>query len=262
LNGAMIPERYFAWLRTGQGEWLRDVLHHNRQDVVSLAQLLHTIAGVLLPARRLEPGEAADRVHPGDIAGLGRAYARRNRHEDALACFEAALERLWAPWMERELQDRVAIDRARVLTRLGRLDEAASAWEAVAMDGGPGAALAWVQVAKMREHALKDPGAALQAALRAEALAARRRLLGNPDRVVERDLLGRLSRLRRLCPRRPVSDAPEQAPPPATAGGYHATAVDVGRVARITNGGPTMDCVTEDPALQHGPGPSDGTCAR
>jgi hypothetical protein len=203
LNGAMIPERYFAWLRTGQGDWLRDVLHHNHQDVVSLAQLLHAITGALLPARRSEPTEAADRVHPGDIAGLGRAYARRRRHEEALACFEASLERLWAPWMERELQDQVAIDRARVLTRLGRSEEAASAWEAVALDGGPGAALAWVQVAKTREHALKDPGAALHAALRAEALAARRRLLGSPDRVVERDLLRRLPRLRRLTAMRP-----------------------------------------------------------
>jgi hypothetical protein len=86
-----------------------------------------------------------------------------------------------------------------VLSRLGRHEEAASAWEAVALDGGPGAALAWIQVAKTREHRLRDPVAALQAASKAEALAARRRLLGSPDRVVERDLLTRLPRLRRLA---------------------------------------------------------------
>jgi hypothetical protein len=203
LNGALIPERYFTWLRTGRGEWLRDVLHHNRQDVVSLAHLLGTLTRELLPAGRSwepnpPPPTTPDVIHPGDLAGLGRAYARRRRHEEALDAFEASLERLWAPWKERELQDRVAIDRARTLTRLGRTSEAAKAWESVALDGGPGAALAWIQVAKAREHAQRDPAAALQAAMRAEALAARKRLIGEPDRLVERDLSRRLPRLRRL----------------------------------------------------------------
>jgi hypothetical protein len=84
------------------------------------------------------------------------------------------------------------------LARLGRPEEAAAAWEAVALDGGPGAALAWIQVAKAREHAQRDRAAALKAALMAEAIAARRRLLGDPDRLVERDLVRRLPRLRRL----------------------------------------------------------------
>ena len=189
LPGALIPERYFAYLRTGRAELLADVLRHNCQDIVSLALLLRILAEEVLPA--------GDNVDAGDLAGLGRAYARRRRFDEALACYDSALERL-APWHQRDLQDRVSVDRARMLARLGRADDAASAWEAVALDGGPLSALAWIQVAKGREHRARDPRAALQAARRAELLAARSRFRGERDRVVERDLPRRLSRLRRL----------------------------------------------------------------
>ncbi len=204
LPGAAIPDRYFSWLRSGRPDLLVDVVRHNRQDIVSLALLLRVLSEELLPARTRwgagrGPGPAGEDalVQPGDLAGLGRAYARHKRHEDALGCYEAALERL-APWHGRDLQDRVAVDRARVLARMGRREEAAGAWEAVALDGGPLAALAWIQVAKAREHLGRDVARALDAAQRAEALAARVRLFGMPDRIVERDLGKRLARLRRL----------------------------------------------------------------
>ena len=189
LPGALIPERYFAYLRTGHADLLADVLRHNRQDIVSLALLLRVLAEDVLPA--------GVGVEPGDLAGLGRAYARRRRFTEALGCYDSALERL-PPWRQRDLQDRLSVDRARMLARLGRTADAASAWEAVALDGGPMAALAWIQVAKSREHRAHDPRTALQAARRAEVLAARARLRGERDRVVERDLPRRLMRLRRM----------------------------------------------------------------
>lgn len=203
LPGAAIPDRWFSWLRSGRPDLLVDVVRHNRQDIVSLALLLRVLAEELLPARDrwgagAGPGPMGEDaiVQPGDLAGLGGSFARHRRHEEALDCYEAALERL-APWHSRELQDRIAVDRARVLARLGRKEEAAGAWEAVALDGGPLAALAWIAVAKAREHLFRDPRRALDAAQRAEALAARSRLFGMPDRVVERDVGKRIARLRR-----------------------------------------------------------------
>jgi hypothetical protein len=91
----------------------------------------------------------------------------------------------------------VAVERARTLTRLGRREEAEGAWHAIALEGGRKAALAWVQVAKHREHDGRDPAAALSAARRARALADRSRLFGHPDRIVERDLPRRVARLQR-----------------------------------------------------------------
>jgi uncharacterized protein YprB with RNaseH-like and TPR domain len=197
LPGALIPERYFAWLRTGRAELFAEVLEHNRQDVVSLALLLRVLAHDVLPERH-GPSRSGS-VAPRDLAGLGRLYARRGQASEALACFDQTLERLSAPWRDRDLQSLVAADRARALGRLGRRAEAASAWEAIAMDGGPMAPMAWIAVAKSLEHAARDPAAALVAARRADALAFRLRFLGQPQPRVERDLTRRLPRLVRLA---------------------------------------------------------------
>ncbi len=197
LSGALIPERYFAWLRTGQAAPLQAVLEHNRQDVVSLALLLRVLAHDVLPGR--SGGTWPEMVEPRDLAGLGRLYARRGKTADALVCFERTLERLTVPGRDRDLESTVGADRARALGRLGRRAEAASAWEAVALDGGPLAAAAWIAVAKSLEHVTRDHVRALAAARRADVLAFRARFLGRPQPLVERDLARRLPRLVRLA---------------------------------------------------------------
>jgi uncharacterized protein YprB with RNaseH-like and TPR domain len=194
LPGSLVPVRYLDYLRSGHGATLRVVLEHNRQDVVSMALLLQVLAQELAPAGR--SGRPSAAVHPGDLGGLGRAYARKRRHQEALACFDAAMERILQPW-EAQGYEHIAIDRARTLTRLGLRDEAEGAWHAIALEGGPHAAWAWLHVAKHREHDAADLPAALHATERARALAERSRLFGRRDRRVERDLARRVPRLRR-----------------------------------------------------------------
>jgi tetratricopeptide (TPR) repeat protein len=194
LPGGLVPARYLDYLRSGHGGLLREVLEHNHQDVVSMALLLRVLAMDLAPASatRHAPGS----VDPGDLGGLGRVYARRRRHEEALACFDTALERL-ADARDAHRYEAVAIDRARALTRLGMRAEAEGAWHAIALEGGRHAALAWLHVAKHREHDGRDVPAALAATDRARAIAERSRLFGRRDHVVERDLARRVPRLRR-----------------------------------------------------------------
>jgi hypothetical protein len=194
LPGGLVPIRYLDYLRTGHGGLLREVMEHNRQDVISMALLLRVLAMDLAPVGRT--GRSPQTVHPGDLGGLGRAYARRRRHDEALACFDSALERSIDPW-DAQRYEGIAIDRARTLTRLGRRAEAAGAWHAIALEGGPNAAVAWLHVAKHREHDAHDPAAALLATDKARALAERGRLFGRRDRLVERDLARRVPRLRR-----------------------------------------------------------------
>jgi len=160
-----------------------------------MALLLGVLSRDLAPVARTRrsPGH----VHPGDLGGLGRAYARRRRHEEALACYESALECLPDPW-DAECYEEIAMDRARLLTRLGRRADAEGAWEAIALEGGRHAALAWLHLAKHREHDARDHRAALAATDRARALMERGRLFGRRDRLVERDLARRVTRLRRL----------------------------------------------------------------
>jgi hypothetical protein len=195
LPGALIPEMYFDWLRRRVPDVFPPILEHNHQDVLSLALLLRILAHEVLPSRLPTTRQP---VPPRDLMGLGRLYARHGRHADALQCYETAMGRLVLPWQQRELQAHLGRERARTLGRLGRREEARSAWEAVALEGGPAAPHAWIQVAKWLEHGARDIPAATRAARRAETLAARLRFVGQPQPGVERDLGRRLARLTRL----------------------------------------------------------------
>jgi hypothetical protein len=101
--------------------------------------------------------------------------------------------RLDSPWTI----ERVAIERGRLLRRLERYEEAVAAWLDLAAGPGAVAIQAWIEVAKLREHRLRDLAGALDATGRAMAIAERRRRLGMGDPVVDRGLRVRLDRLRR-----------------------------------------------------------------
>ncbi|HUG49254.1 MAG TPA: ribonuclease H-like domain-containing protein [Candidatus Limnocylindria bacterium] len=194
LPGALIPERYFAYLRQRRGALLREVLEHNRQDIVSLGLLLQVLAGQMSPV--------ADRraAQPGDLAGLARAYARRGRHEEALSCLEAALgSHHWRDGVTNgaAVHRRLCVERAFTLARLGRRTEALHAWQELAQRGGPGAALAWLRIAAHREHRQGDFDGALDACQHAADICSRARLWGRPLHAAERDLAHRSARLRR-----------------------------------------------------------------
>jgi hypothetical protein len=92
---------------------------------------------------------------------------------------------------------RIATERARTLRALARYPEAVDAWTVVAAGRGREAALAWVEVAKLREHRLRDPRGALDAVARARSVLERARLIGWPDPRLERALDHRAARLRR-----------------------------------------------------------------
>ena len=97
------------------------------------------------------------------------------------------------PWS----RERITIDRAHLLRRLGRHLEAAEAWESLAAGTGRAAIVASVELAKVHEHRLRDREAAMRATLRGLAIVERRRLLGRPEPALEADLHRRLRRLRR-----------------------------------------------------------------
>lgn len=132
------------------------------------------------PPAREEPWWSSRR--PADFGGpprrLGHGLAERR-------------EAYARPWDE----ERLLADRARLLRRLGRIDEALATWDALAAGPGRTAVLAAVEAAKIREHVLHDTPAALASASRALALAERRRGLGLPEPGLETALHGRILRL-------------------------------------------------------------------
>jgi uncharacterized protein YprB with RNaseH-like and TPR domain len=193
LPGAFIPDRYFSYLRSRRPDLLRDVVDHNRQDIVSLGLLVATLCG-------LSSSRSWQDVLPGDLLGLARAYARHGRAEKALECVDAALRP--EAWQVRQpataaLHRHLSAERARLLARLGRRDEAIAAWVEIAERGGPGAAVAWLHLARHREHVERDVAGALAACHEAAAVAGRARAWGDPMLAIERDLERRLPRLTR-----------------------------------------------------------------
>ncbi|MDO8485366.1 MAG: ribonuclease H-like domain-containing protein [Candidatus Limnocylindrales bacterium] len=98
-----------------------------------------------------------------------------------------------APWTT----ERIAIDRAHLLRRLGRHQDAAEAWEALAAGTGRCAILATIELAKLQEHRLGDRIAAMGAVLRGFSLIERRGRLGRPEPALEADLVRRHDRLQR-----------------------------------------------------------------
>jgi uncharacterized protein len=113
--------------------------------------------------------------------------------------------RLESPWTE----ERIVIERARLLRRLGRHDDAVGCWLGLATGPGSVAIQAWIEVAKLREHRLSDLPGALDAAIRAASLAERRRRIGMGDPALEGAIGARLARLRRRAdqPRAAIPEA-------------------------------------------------------
>ena len=83
VEGWQIPGRYLDFLRIGLVEPLIAVVRHNREDVRSLGRLLVDVEA------RFATGPLSA-AHPGDLAGLSRAFARERRLDEALACLDAA----------------------------------------------------------------------------------------------------------------------------------------------------------------------------
>jgi uncharacterized protein len=140
--------------------------------------------------------------------------------------------RLDSPWTA----ERIAIERGRLLRRMGRPDEAVAAWLDLASGPGAVAIQAWVEVAKLREHRLGDLAGALDATGRAMALAERRRRLGLGDPLIDGALDRRVARLmRRTAATTEAAASPASAQPPrrSTALARRSSAASVSPLARV-----------------------------
>jgi tetratricopeptide (TPR) repeat protein len=241
VDGWEIPGRYLGFLRGGPAQPLAAVVRHNDTDVRSLARLLAHLERALGDpvARSSAPrGDLAglarafrrERRLDEAVDCLDAALAA-----DASPPIPTVVERArpsgdepwWSPrrrpdfggrpdrrftssgWDRRQAfarpwdEERIAADRAHLLRRLGRIDEALTAWDALACGPGRAAVLAAIEAAKLREHRIGDAAAALATVERGLTLADRRRARGLPEPALEADLRHRWRRLHsRLVARR------------------------------------------------------------
>jgi hypothetical protein len=264
VDGWQIPGRYLDFLRGGPADPLVEVVRHNDQDVRSLAHLVgHVERGYADAAARstappgdlaglarafarerrldealecLEAAVSAPKPQPATSASVSAGRPRAGFDDWWQPAYRPdfgglprrppplpALDRPAAfavPWTEERLQ----LDRAHVLRRLGRIEAACEAWTGLIASSGRLGVVAAIEVAKLREHRLRDLTGALDATRRGLAAAERRRRLGRPEPALESNLERRLERLRRRLGQSRSSTswptarvASSQSPPPAAA---------------------------------------------
>ena len=159
--------------------------------------------GVVPPERarlavRESRGDGDDWWSPRRAPDFG---GRPGRYPTAGSWDSAQSSRRDAAWTE----PRMLAERARLLRRLARYADAEAAWLGLTTTRGTVGALAWIEVAKLREHRLGDLPGAIEAAGAALRLVERQAWLGRPLPRIEAALGLRLARLGARAARRRTS---------------------------------------------------------
>ena len=151
-----VPQRWFAYLAGGSPDLLAAVIDHNAQDVASLALLDAEL-------RRLRAGGWRDGAMV-DHRGLALELLRGGADDDALELLEGVLRGAVEPgstYSDEPLRLRRLA--ARILLSGGQPGRAESLWRDAARSGTVEAALAWIEVARIRERHAADLAGALEA---------------------------------------------------------------------------------------------------
>lgn len=144
LPGALVPQTYFQYLKDGDFAPLMKILEHNKQDIVSLAQLFYFLCSQVDQPERICEGE--------DLFSLAKAMEKRGEREKAMKCYRMSAE--------KGLLGESYQAMARMEKRQGNCDAAVKLYQAMLTQGKEPAA-ACEALAKLYEHQLKDIAGAL-----------------------------------------------------------------------------------------------------
>lgn len=182
LPGDQVPQTFFRFLQTGDFGPIERVLEHNRQDVVSLAQLFFFLC------RLYDQPETA--CETADLFAMARAMEKRGHTAKAKKCYRLAAREgtrasAFAALAAREKREGRTQRAARLYaTMLARGDQPVDACEALA---------------KLYEHQLKSPEQALVYTRQALLLLSEPSLLPGEAVQSRRNALQyRYARLRRI----------------------------------------------------------------
>jgi hypothetical protein len=150
-----VPQRWFAYLAGASPDLLAAVIDHNAQDVASLALLDAELV-------RLRTGGWRDGGMV-DHRGLALELLRDGADEDALELLEGVLAGGFAHAVSGDEPIRLRRLAARLLIAGGHASRAEQMWRETARSGTVEAALAWIEVARLRERHAADLRGALEA---------------------------------------------------------------------------------------------------
>lgn len=143
LPGALVPQTYFQYLKDGEFAPIKKVLEHNKQDIVSLAQLLAFLCKQVAQPEAVAYGE--------DLFSLARAMEKSGQVERAMHCYRLSAQ--------TPMRADACAAMARIEKRNGHVEAAVKLYQSLLGQRG-GAADACEALAKLYEHQLRDlPGA-------------------------------------------------------------------------------------------------------
>ena len=181
LPGAMVPQAYFQYLKDRDFSQMDKVLEHNRQDIVSLAQLYFELCRLMARPAELDQGE--------DLLSLARMCERTGDIQRANKCY-----RMCAKGDTRAEAFRSMSINAK---RHGQTDTAIKLCKAM-LSRGDDPVYAYEALAKLYEHQLRQPEQALHYTRQALLMLAEPSL-NRDEKLVEKQaaLKHRYARLRR-----------------------------------------------------------------
>lgn len=164
LPGALVPQRYFDYLKTHEFALLEDVLRHNRQDVQSLASLTGYLCSVFRTPELLH--------HAEDVFSVGRTFERTGRITQARRCYRILGHSSMSSQAHMHLAASYKKDKD--------WDAALSSWRTM-IAHGEGGSWPYIESAKYYEHIKRDIPKALSFANAALSYELNSRLLHSSD---------------------------------------------------------------------------------
>jgi hypothetical protein len=152
IDGSLIPQLYFDYVRTGDAREMPRVLYHNAYDIVSMVTLATRLIQIF-------DEERSTSLTAADLYALGKWHADCGEHDQAERYLQQALEDLSDALVYRQAAVRLSL----LYKQLDRRADAIGLWEAVAQASqlDPASSLeACIELAKYYEwHAVDLPQA-------------------------------------------------------------------------------------------------------
>jgi uncharacterized protein YprB with RNaseH-like and TPR domain len=149
VPGWMIPQIYFDYLRTGNGNLLKNVAYHNEIDIVSMAALLLKINDLL------EENHIPEKMELIDFFSIAKMYTQIGESQKALSLFETCLS-------SNELPDHLVYEShfkmAEIYKKRNQIEMAIDHWIAASKNGNIESC---IELSKCFEHGFSRPVDAL-----------------------------------------------------------------------------------------------------
>lgn len=179
LPGALVPQAYFQYLKDRKFEPIQRILRHNRQDIVSLAQLFFFLCHSY--------GRPEELSHGQDLLSLARFYEKKGQGDQAAKCYRLCAKGATRPEAFAAL--------ASQSKRLGKVEQSVRLYGAM-LRRGDKPAQAGEALAKLYEHHFKDLGRALHYTRQALLAVSEPSLL--PDATIQKQRIALQYRYARL----------------------------------------------------------------